>query len=198
MGPCSDGEPLAQVRYATWYTGVGRLKPGVTLEQARGEIWPPFKCSSDSNIQDRQRHLGRRRATLKEIRWAVISSSLWLLFGAVSVLLLIACTKSLVLLSRAREPATGDRDPRVARATRKAVTAQRLPKTAVLVIAAARWDCWLPREPPPPFVRRRGFPMDEAGVDMRILLYTLASAAIVTLLCVVLPAIGLHAMTCPA
>ena len=45
-----------------------------------------------------------------------IRSSLWLLFGAVSVLLLITCTNiAALLLSRAAAPSAGDRGPLLAR-----------------------------------------------------------------------------------
>ena len=36
--PVAMSNQLAQVRVATWYRGIGRLKPGVTLEQARANL----------------------------------------------------------------------------------------------------------------------------------------------------------------
>lgn len=38
LSPSMDDAPFAQNRELTWYTGVGRLKPGVTLEQAQTNL----------------------------------------------------------------------------------------------------------------------------------------------------------------
>jgi putative ABC transport system permease protein len=189
--PVPMGDKLTQVRYAMWYTGVGRLKPGVTLEQAR------------ANLAAVQTQLGQQYpktdsaitvdvVPLKENTVGGIRSSLWLLFGAVSVLLLITCTNiTALLLSRA-----ADRQQEIAirvslGATRKAVTAQMITETAVLVLAGSAMGLLVAAGASAAF-RSAGADlprMDEVGVDMRILLYTLASAAIVTLLCGVIPAI---------
>jgi putative ABC transport system permease protein len=87
-------------RNITWYTAVGRLKDGVTVEQAR------------ANLASVQAELGREFPRpdgeitcaiepLKEATVAGVRGSLWMVFGAVSLLLLIACTNvAALLLSR--------------------------------------------------------------------------------------------------
>jgi len=95
--------PWAQDRRYNWYTGIGRLKPGVTEAQAR------------VNLELVQRNLARQfpatdaeigvwMRALKETTVASARSSLWLLFGAVSLLLLVACTNvSALVLARGME-----------------------------------------------------------------------------------------------
>lgn len=77
--------PYAQDRRSTWYTAVGRLKPGVTEAQAR------------ANLDLVQAQLAKQfpatdvdvSAVLKPLKETTVGSSkasLWLLFGAVSIL----------------------------------------------------------------------------------------------------------------
>jgi putative ABC transport system permease protein len=93
--------PYAQSRESTWYTAIGRLKPAVSLATAR------------ANLATVQSNLGRQYPKtdgmisvsiepLKEVTVGGVRKSLWLLFGSVSLLLLIACTNiAALLLSRA-------------------------------------------------------------------------------------------------
>ena len=95
--------PWEQDRRFNWYTGIGRLKPGVTEAQAQ------------ANLDLVQRNLARQypatdaevgiwMRALKETTVASARSSLWLLFGAVSLLLLVACTNvSALVLARGME-----------------------------------------------------------------------------------------------
>ena len=95
--------PYAQSREATWFYVFGRLKPGVTVSQARADL---------NNLQSR---LGRRFPKtdsklgvdiqpLKENTVGGVRRSLWVLFGSVSLLLLIACTNiAALLLARTAE-----------------------------------------------------------------------------------------------
>jgi len=121
-----------------------------------------------------------------------VRGSLWLLFGAVSVLLLIACTNvAALLLSRATR-----REREVALrfslgASRSNVAAQLLTETALLAFAGAAAGllvaasasaairAWAPELPR----------LNEVGIDARILMYTMASAVVVALLCGVFPAL---------
>ena len=98
--PSPADAPYAQSRELTWYTAIGRLKPGVTPAEAR------------ANLAAVQANLGRQypktdamiSASLKPLKEATVGGvekSLWLLFGSVSLLLLIACTNiAALLLSR--------------------------------------------------------------------------------------------------
>jgi predicted permease len=181
----------AQSRQLQWYVGVGRLKSGVTLEQALADL-AVVQTRLAKAYPATDAEIGVRIAPYKETVIGGVRGSLWLLFGAVSVLLLIACSNiAALLLSRAAR-----REQEVALrfslgASRAAVTGQLLTETALLAFAGAAagllvaagasaairiWAPDLPR-------------LDEIGIDARILTYTMASAVVVALLCGVFPAL---------
>ncbi len=92
--------PYAQSRENTWFNVIGRLKPGVSAREAR------------ANLATVQSNLGRQYPKtdalitvsvkpLKDVTIGRAGHSLWLLFGSVSLLLLIACSNiAALLLSR--------------------------------------------------------------------------------------------------
>ena len=82
--PVQMGDKLAQVRYAVWYTGVGRLKPGVTLEQARANL-NAIQTELGKQYPKTDAAISVEVVPLKEHTVSGIRSSLLLLFGAVSV-----------------------------------------------------------------------------------------------------------------
>ena len=100
--------PWAQLRTQTWYTGVGRLKPGVTIEQARADL-ERVQAGLAAQYPDTDRQVGVRLEPLKDTMVGDSRLSLWVLFGAVSVLLLIACTNIAALLLSRGQARTGDR-----------------------------------------------------------------------------------------
>src|SRR5262245_16243884 len=83
-----DDAPWGQLRTQTWYTGIGRLKPGVTIDQARADL-ERVQATLAAQFPDTDRQIGVRLVPLKETVVGDTRSSLWILFGAVSVLLLI-------------------------------------------------------------------------------------------------------------
>ena len=189
--PVQMGDKLAQVRYAVWYTGVGRLKPSLTLEQARANL-NAIQTELGKQYPNTDAAISVEVVPLKEHTVSGIRSSLLLLFGAVSVLLLITCTNiAALLLSRA-----ADRKREIAirlslGATRNAVAAQMLTETAVLALAGGMMGLLLAAGASMVFrFAAKDLPrMDEITLDGRILLYTLVSAIAVALLCGALPAI---------
>ena len=183
--------PWVVARQFRGQTAIGRLAPGITLAQARNEL---------ANIQRRlgeqypetDRDLRPVVVPLKETYVANVRGSLWLVFGAVSVLLLIACTNiASLLLTRATR-----REPEIAiryslGASRGAVVAQLLTESAVLAFAGGAAGLLVAGGASAAFrLLAPDIPrLEAAALNARMLLYTMASAAIVALLCGVMPAL---------
>jgi putative ABC transport system permease protein len=95
--PVPIDAPYAQSRENSWFTVIGRLKPGVDVEQARADI---------ANVQARvgrqfpktDENLAIKLLPLKDSTVDSWRRSLWILFGSVTLLLLIACTNIAALL----------------------------------------------------------------------------------------------------
>jgi putative ABC transport system permease protein len=189
--PVFMNAPYAQNRYATWFNVIGRLKPGVTLEQAR------------ANMSSLQTDLGREYSLpdseltvqirpLKETTVGEVRQSLWVVFGAVSLVLLIACTNiAALLLARAAQ-----REPEIALrfslgASRSSVALQLLTEAFLLSLAGAASGLALAAGATRVFrTLAAGQPrVDEITLDIRILLYTLGCAVAATLLCGIVPAL---------
>jgi predicted permease len=180
----------AQSRQATWYLGIGRLKPGVTVEQARANL-VSVQAQLGQQYGDVDAKIGVNVAPLKEATVAGARRSLWLLFGGVSVLLLITCTNiAALLLSRATH-----RQQEVAvrlslGASQLAVVRQTLIETLVLALGGgliglslAYGSIRLLRTAPVDLPR-----LDEIAIDWRIVAYTVLSAAVVAIFCGMFPA----------
>jgi predicted permease len=81
---------------------LGRLKPGVTVTQAQASMQPVFEELAGRNPKDFPRQWRVQLPTFKESFPSGITDALWILFGAVGLLLLIACVNvSNLLLSKA-------------------------------------------------------------------------------------------------
>lgn len=189
--PGQMGTKLAQVRYATWYLGVGRLEPGVTLKQARGNL-AAVQAALGKRFPDTDAKVGVEIVPLKETMVSGVRSSLWLLFGAVSVLLLIACTNiAALLLSRAAH-----RQQEIAirlslGASRTAVAAQLLTEAGVLALAGGAAGLFVAAAASTAFRSTTAghARIDEIALDGRVLLYSFVITVTVALLCGLLPAI---------
>lgn len=189
--PTPVDSQYAQSRRATWFRGVGRLKPGVTLAQARANLGI-VQAQLGDQYPDSDRTIAVDVAPLKETTVSDVRRSLWLLFGAVTVLLLITCTNiAALLLSRAAHRQHEMWLRRSLGASRAAVIAQMLIESAVLSIAggaiglivAAGASAAL-RSAAADLPR-----MDEIALNWNVVLYTMASAVTVAVLCGLLPAI---------
>lgn len=101
--PAPIDAPYAQSRRAPWYTVVGRLKEQVTADEARANL-NAVQAQLGQDFPDTDRDLVVQVTPLKDEQVGGMRASLWLLFGAVSVLLLITCVNvAAMLLSRATQ-----------------------------------------------------------------------------------------------
>jgi putative ABC transport system permease protein len=183
--------PYAQHRLSTWFNGIGRLRPGVTLEQSRENL-AAVQAQLAEQYPDTDAKIGVNLVPLKESTVGGIRSSLWLLFAAVSVLLLITCTNIAgLLLSRGAQRRQEISIRLSLGATRAAVAGQILAEAAVLAMAGAALGLLIAAAATAG-IRSFGADLprlDEISLDRRILLYTLVSAVTVAVLCGVLPAV---------
>ena len=196
---------LAQVRVATWYIGMGRLKQGVTLEQARANM-SAVQQQLGEQFPETDEAVTVTMRPLKEVMVAASRESLWLLFGAVSVLLLITCTNvTALLLARGLERRHEIALRLSLGASRGTVMTQLLTESAVLAIGGGVCGVALAAVATTLFqLSAADLPrIDEVRLDIRILSYTLAVTTSVALACGVLPAIratcgGASAVSKPA
>src|SRR5215472_11957282 len=95
--PSPVNTPFAQQRTLTWFRCVGRLKPGVSIEQARANL-AAVQAALGREFPKPDAEIGTAMASLRESTLGGTAASLWVLFGSVSLLLLIACTNVAALL----------------------------------------------------------------------------------------------------
>lgn len=181
----------ALTRTSTWYVGVGRLAQGVTIEQARSDL-ALVQARLAEQYPETDADIGARVEPLKDRIVGGAGGSLWMLYGAVSVLLLIACANiSALLLSRVaqREHEMGIRH--ALGAERFAVARELISESAVLAFAGAAVGLFVGAAAVAVFrTIAVGLPrMDELSIDPGLVVYAAISAAAVALLCGTLPAL---------
>ena len=183
--------PFTQNREAAWFRSFGRLKPGVTLSQAQADL-EVVQAALAKEFPDTDARLRPEVRSFKETIVGGVRGSLWLLFAAVSVLLLIACTNiASLLLSRAAQ-----REQEIAvrfslGSSRWAVASQVFAEAALLALAGAALGL-LVASAVSTALRSyaAGFPRaDELAVDVPMLVWTSISVVVVTLLCGTAPAL---------
>ena len=183
--------PYAQSREATWFTAIGRLKPGVTLAQARDNLMT-VQSNLARQFPKPDAEIVPRVELLKESTVGGVRRSLWILFGSVSVLLLIACTNiAALLMSRSTS-----RQQEIAvrfslGASRASVAAQQLAEVLVLAVVGAALGLAVATGASAVFrTLAHDLPrIEEIGLNWRIVLYCLACALATTMLSGLIPAI---------
>ena len=96
----SDNPALKQRGAGMGLHGIGRLKPGVTIEQAQADL-SGIMARLATMYPETNRGNGAKVSSMKERMTGGIGSTLWLLLGAVGFVLLIACVNvSNLLLAR--------------------------------------------------------------------------------------------------
>jgi putative ABC transport system permease protein len=189
--PIPAGLSYGQARENNWFTVIGRLKPGVNLAQARADL-STVQSQLGRQFPKTDADLSVGIEPLKETIVADSRRSLWLLFGSVTLLLLIACTNIVaLLLSRAAQ-----RQHEIAvrfslGAPRGALIAQLLTETFLLAFIGSGLGLFLAAAASHIFrsLAAQLPRVEEIHLDARIVLYSLACSVAVTLLCGLVPAL---------
>lgn len=189
--PVPVNGPYAQNREMTWYRAAGRLRRGVTLAQARADL---------SLVQERlgkeypktDARIAISLQALKESTIGESGTSLWLLFGAVTLLLLIACINVAALwLARAT-----DREQEISvrfalGGSRATIMAQLMTEALVLAVAGAMAGLAVAWAAEGTFRRLASdLPrVSEIAINWRIGAYALGCAVAATLICGLFPSL---------
>jgi putative ABC transport system permease protein len=171
----------------------GRLAPGATVQQAASELHGIARAMTNEGLYPAQMQFDTVVLSLTEEVVGPVKRALWLLFGAVAFLLLIACANvANLLLARAEgrqreiavRVALGAGAPRVLR--------QLLTESLVLTLAATAFGLalawagvrvlawWNPASIPR---------VAEVGVDLRVLAFTAAAALFTSVIFGLAPAL---------
>ena len=189
--PVPPDAPYARSRDNTWYTCIGRMKAGVTMEEALADL---ARVQSDLGRQfpKPDASLAVKLISAKDTIVENSQRSLWTLFGSVTLLLLIACTNIAALLLARMKGREHEISIRFSLgASRRAIIAQLLTEIFVLALLGSVAGLTLAAGAPSLF--RTFTPnlprVDEITLDWRIVCYSLACALVVTFLCGLLPAL---------
>jgi putative ABC transport system permease protein len=189
--PVQMGAPYMQNREDTWYVAIGRLKPGVSLQQAQANL-ATVQAQLGKAFPKTDADLAVAIQPLKETTVGSARRSLWILFGSVSLLLLIACTNIVALLLARAAQRQHEISVRFALgASRGVIVGQLLTEAFVLALSGAALGLVMARGASNVFRSLAGdLPrVEEIRLDWRIVLYALACSVVVTLLCGLFPAV---------
>jgi putative ABC transport system permease protein len=183
--------PWTLTREYTAMMTVARLKPGITIEQARQDL-AEVQRRLGEQYPKTDRDLLTSIVPLNEVFVGQLRGSLWLLFGAVTVLLLIACTNiASLLLSRALRRRHEIAVRYSLGAARGTIVAQLLTESAVLALAGAIGGMLIASAAAAAFwLLAPDLPrLENTGFTIHVLLYTVVASVAVALACGIVPAI---------
>jgi putative ABC transport system permease protein len=189
--PSAADAPFAQRRDSTWFTVVGRLKTGVTLAEASADL-ATVQTQLGAQFPKTDHDLIVQTTALKETVVGGVRDSIWLLYGSVSLLLLIACSNIAALLLAC----TADREHEISvrfslGASRSAIVTQLLSEVLALTTAGSLLGLLVAAGAARAFhLLSNQLPRaEEITLNWRIVAYSLACAFGTTMLCGLVPAI---------
>jgi putative ABC transport system permease protein len=189
--PSAPDAPFAQRRDSTWFTVIGRLKPAVTPAEASADL-ATVQTQLGAQFPKTDHDLIVQTTSLKETVVGGVRDSMWLLYGSVSLLLLIACSNiAALLLAR-----TADREHEILvrfslGASRSAIVTQILAEVLALATAGSLLGLLVAAGAARAFhLLSNQLPRAaEITLNWRIVAYSLACAVGTTILCGLVPAI---------
>jgi putative ABC transport system permease protein len=189
--PSPPDAPYAQRRDEPWYRVVGRMKPGITLHQAQADL-ATVQSRLGKQFPNPDADLVVGSTPLKAMVVGDTSGSLWMLYGAVSLLLLIACSNiAALLLAR-----TVGREHEISvrfslGASRRVIIVQLLTEVFVLALLGSFAGIAIAAGAAHGFhLLAKTLPRaSEISLNWTIALYSLLCAVATTLLCGLVPAI---------
>src|SRR5574341_399355 len=183
---------VQSLRESHYLRVLGQLKPGVTLEQAQADL-NAIAARLQRQYSDQAEH-GARVVSLNELVVGDVRQMLWLLFGAVGLVLLIACANVTNLLlartaARSRELAIRA----AVGASRFSLLRQLLLESVMLALAGAAAGWWLARggialirAVSPNAITR----LSEVQLDERVFFFTLLISVVTGVIAGLAPALA--------
>jgi len=172
---------------------VGRLKPGVTIEQAHAELNTLLREIVREHPKDYDERTVIAMMPLRDYMVARVSTALWILLGAVGMVLLIACANVAHLALARATSRTKEMALRAALGAGRARLARQLLAESIVLaligglagLALAWWGTGFLATLGPKELPRAA----EIRVDLPVLLFTLATSVLTGLLFGVVPAL---------
>jgi predicted permease len=171
----------------------GRLKPGISIAQARLQLEPQFKKTQQWIPAQFRNEFHLQVRSVRDRQMESTYTAAWVFLGAVLVVLMIACANvASLFLTRA---AARERELAVRSAlgaSRSRLIRQTLTEALLLAIAGAAAGCALAEALLRAFlaIAPTGVPfLAKARLDPRIVLFTLLAAFVCAFFCGILPAL---------
>ncbi|HSY03979.1 MAG TPA: ABC transporter permease [Acidobacteriaceae bacterium] len=188
--PSPPDAPYAQSRISTWFKVIGRLKPGLTLHQGQADL-ATVQSRLGKQFPNPDADLIVVSTPLKATVVGDSGGSLWMLYGAVSLLLLIACSNIAALLLARTAGREHEISVRFALgASRRTIIAQLLTEVFVLALLGSLAGIAIAAGAAHGFhLMAKTLPRaSEIKTNWTIALYSLLCAVATTLFCGLVPA----------